>query len=90
MWYVQYKQTAISNHIPASALGLLLVNCVSTTKSANFTCEFISPLFQNFLHRWQVAVITENNVVVKQLRGVYASVGIATLYFANNIYKDTS
>jgi hypothetical protein len=35
-----------------------------------------------------MAVITENNVVVKQLRGACASVGIATLYVADNIYID--
>jgi len=29
-------------------------------------------------------------VVVKRLRGAYASVGIAKLYFADNIYNEAS
>jgi len=32
----------------------------------------------------------KQSVIVKQLRGVYASVGIATLYFAANIYNEAS
>jgi len=32
----------------------------------------------------------KRSVVLKQLRGTYASVGIAALYFADNIYNEAS
>jgi hypothetical protein len=32
----------------------------------------------------------KQSVVVKQLGGIYASVGIAVLYFTDNIYNEAS